>query len=133
MQVCVSEATMVLCLARARARKAGWKVGHRGTRGAESQTRARRTTQHLPPEAFLCKCQTRDSLSLLGAHTVQVNRDRYSEELSQLGFFSFSNLKLFDLFSSFRAAPVAHGGSQARGEIGATAAGLHHSHSNAGS
>ena len=38
-------------------------------------------------------------------------------------------------FSSFflRAAPAAHGGSQARGQIRATAAGLHHSHSNAGS
>ena len=31
----------------------------------------------------------------------------------------------------FRAAPAVHGGSQARGQIGATAAGLHHSHSNA--
>ena len=30
----------------------------------------------------------------------------------------------------FRAAPAAFGGSQARGRIGATAAGLHHSHSN---
>ena len=30
----------------------------------------------------------------------------------------------------FRAAPVAYGGSQARGPIGATAAGLCHSHSN---
>ena len=33
----------------------------------------------------------------------------------------------------FRAAPVAFGGSQARGQIGATAACLHHSNSNAGS
>ena len=33
----------------------------------------------------------------------------------------------------FRAAPAANRGSQARGPIGATAAGLHHSHSNAGS
>ena len=32
----------------------------------------------------------------------------------------------------FRAASAAYGGSQARGPIGATAAGLHHSHSNAG-
>ena len=36
------------------------------------------------------------------------------------------------LFSLFRAALTAYGGSQARGLIGA-AAGLHHSHSNAGS
>ena len=33
----------------------------------------------------------------------------------------------------FRAAPVAYGGSQARGPIEATAAGLHLNHSNAGS
>ena len=40
---------------------------------------------------------------------------------------------LFLLFF-FRAVPVAYGGSQARGRrIGATTAGLYHSHSNAGS
>ena len=33
----------------------------------------------------------------------------------------------------FRAAPVAYGGSQAKGQIRAIAAGLHRSHSNAGS
>ena len=33
----------------------------------------------------------------------------------------------------FRAIPLAYGGSQARGQVGAAAAGLHHSHSNAGS
>ena len=36
-------------------------------------------------------------------------------------------------FGLFRAAPVAYGGSQARGLIGAAAAGLPQSHSNAGS
>ena len=35
------------------------------------------------------------------------------------------------LFLLFRAAPTAYGGSQAQSLIGATAAGLHHSHSNA--
>ena len=34
------------------------------------------------------------------------------------------------IFCLFRAAPAAHGGSQARDRIGAVAAGLHHSHSN---
>ena len=38
-----------------------------------------------------------------------------------------------NFFCLFRAAPAAYGGSQAKGQIGATAAGLHHSHSNAGS
>ena len=33
-------------------------------------------------------------------------------------------------FFLFRAVPPAYGGCQARGPIGATAAGLHHSHSN---
>ena len=33
----------------------------------------------------------------------------------------------------FRTTPAAYGGSQARGQIGATAAGLHHSHNNVGS
>ena len=39
---------------------------------------------------------------------------------------------LFFSFSLFRATPTAYGGSQARGPIGATAAGLFHSHSKAG-
>ena len=34
------------------------------------------------------------------------------------------------LFLLFSATPVAYGGSQTRGRIGATAAGLHHSHRN---
>ena len=32
----------------------------------------------------------------------------------------------------FRATPEAYGGSRARGQIGAAAASLHHSHSNTG-
>ena len=39
----------------------------------------------------------------------------------------------FCLFIYFRAVPKAYGISQARGRIGAAAASLHHSHSNAGS
>ena len=37
------------------------------------------------------------------------------------------------LFAFSRAASVAYGGSQAKGQIGAIAAGLHQSHSNGGS
>ena len=47
--------------------------------------------------------------------------------------FLFYFILFFCLFAISRAAPVAYGGSQARGLIGAVAAGLHHSHSNAGS
>ena len=40
---------------------------------------------------------------------------------------------LFLLFFLFRATPTVYGGSQAKVRIGVTAAGLHHSHTNAGS
>ena len=43
----------------------------------------------------------------------------------------FSAFFFFFFFVFFRAAPAAYGSSQARGWIEATAAGLHHSHSNA--
>ena len=46
-------------------------------------------------------------------------------------FFLFCFVCLFFVF--FRATPAAHGGSQARGRIRAVAAGLHLSHSKAGS
>ena len=42
------------------------------------------------------------------------------------------NTSFFFFFLLFRAVPAAYGGSQARGLIGVTAAGLHHSHSNSG-
>ena len=45
----------------------------------------------------------------------------------------FCFVRLFVLFLLFRAIPTAYGGSQARDQIGAVAASLHHSHSNAGS
>ena len=40
---------------------------------------------------------------------------------------------LFCFVFPFRSIPVAYGGSQARDQIRATATGLHHSHSHAGS
>ena len=45
---------------------------------------------------------------------------------------SFSFFPFF-FFCLFRAAPIVYGDSQARGHIGAVAAGLGHSHSNASS
>ena len=46
---------------------------------------------------------------------------------------SINNLFFFFFFAFSRAAPATYGSSQARGLIRAVAAGLHHSHSNAGS
>ena len=45
----------------------------------------------------------------------------------------FLYLFIYCLSAFSRAAPVAYGGSQARGPIGAIAAGLHQSNSNSGS
>ena len=45
----------------------------------------------------------------------------------------WSDQHLFGGGAIFKATPTAYGGSQARGRIKATAAGLHHSHSNSGS
>ena len=46
-------------------------------------------------------------------------------------FYWFIDWLIDFLFSLFKDAPMAYGGSQAKGLIGAVAAGLHHSHSNA--
>ena len=48
-------------------------------------------------------------------------------------YFILFYLFIYLFFAFSRAALVAYGGSQFRGRIGAVAAGLHHSHSNAGS
>jgi len=46
-------------------------------------------------------------------------------------YFKIKSICIFWSFFLFRAAPKAYGGSQARGLIGAIAAGLYHSHNNA--
>ena len=51
----------------------------------------------------------------------------------QESLFIYLFIYLFSLFAFSRATPVAYGGSQARGIIGAVAASLCQSHSNAGS
>ena len=55
-------------------------------------------------------------------------RDLHGEEARQQFIYLF-----ICLFAFSRAAPLAYGGSQARGPIGVVAASLHQSHSNAGS
>ena len=47
--------------------------------------------------------------------------------------FIFYFILFYFIFLLFRAEPAPRGGSQARGQIGVVAAGLRHSHSNAGS
>ena len=55
--------------------------------------------------------------------------------ITKINFSLFQDLFFFFLFffGLFKAAPAAYGGSEARGPVGATAAGLRQSHSNSGS
>ena len=61
--------------------------------------------------------------------------ESFLDESQFLSFLSFFYLFIyfFCLFAFSRAASMAYGGSQARGRIGAVAAGLHQGHSNSGS
>ena len=61
------------------------------------------------------------------------SRSPSSFKASNGGLSSSLSPFFFFFFCLFRAAPVAYGSSQARGQIGAAAASLHHSHSNEGS
>ena len=56
-------------------------------------------------------------------HEIQARKPKSGGNTNDAVFF----------FCLFRAAPAAYGGSQARGQIGAIAGGLRHSHSNSGS
>ena len=71
----------------------------------------------LPPNG-ITQFNTSVQLMLLGGC-------RWKYFVTGKGFLHF--------FCLFRASPMAYGGSQARGQIGAVAAGQNHSHSNVGS
>ena len=58
------------------------------------------------------------------------NCNKNSKSIQDL-FNAFIYLFIYSLILLFRAEPVAYGGSQARGLIGAIAASLHYSYSNA--
>ena len=74
---------------------------------------------------LLCKLDIRD-FEYLYVKNFKTLQKIYNYSANSLIF-------LFLFFCLFRAAPMAYGGSQARGRFGAVASGLHHSHSNAGS
>ena len=66
-----------------------------------------------------------DSIDLLNFAIMMGENASFYDVPHKLGVF------FFFAFLLFRATPMAYGGSQARDLIGATAAGLYHSHSNA--
>ena len=87
------------------------------------------------------------SLWMKSRYPVSYNQEiMHKEKTEEEGFYSHERgrasppllnelqlLFLFFFFCLFRATPTANGGSQAKGQIGAVAASLPHSHSNAGS
>ena len=64
-------------------------------------------------------------------HTLHTGAQRFLFCLHSIDSDNVFCLFNFFVFCLFRAEPTPYGGSQARGPIGAVAAGLHHSHSNA--
>ena len=68
-------------------------------------------------------------ISVLRSNLHPMKTHLHLEVPSHFFLFSFH----FFFFCLFRATLVAYGGAQARGQIGATAVGLPHSHSNGGS
>ena len=68
---------------------------------------------------------------MVGLETQNMNVVKPQTVFLNLSPFSF--FFLFWSFLSFRTAPTAYGGSQARGPIRTVAAGLCQNHSNAGS
>ena len=72
--------------------------------------------------------------AITGSQSQVVNQAGLDRELGEpepSPPFFFLSFFFFFFFGLFRATPMAQGGSQARGPIGAIASSLHHSHSNA--
>ena len=63
---------------------------------------------------------------------VEIVFEMASDWLRDIRWISFFFLFFFCLFAFSRAAPLAYGGSSARGPVGAVAASLRQSHSNMG-
>ena len=80
----------------------------------------------IPSQSWQSKMSPDIARCPLGAKTQVI------QETLILDFFSFKKKIFFFafFFFFFRAAPVAYGGSQPRGQIEAAAASLYHSHSN---
>ena len=66
-------------------------------------------------------------------HTVVTSVQFPSIRTAPQPLLDFCDTDFFFFFAFSRSTPAAYGGSQARGRIGAIAAGLHHRHSDAGS
>ena len=68
--------------------------------------------------------------TVLGERDTEVNKET---KINAFLKHTFIYLLFYFMFLLFRASSTAYGGSQARGQIRAAAAGLYHSHTSAGS
>ena len=88
--------------------------------------------EEMPPVACGSSWE-RDGTWATAVTTLDPNPLNHQENPCFLFMYAFSPVhKYFFLFFFLRAAPAAHGSSQARGQIRAAAAHLHHSLSNMG-
>ena len=95
-----------------------WGHGEKWTRGCPSEGRPEPHRELSPP------CQAREPSQNMPLGICRFyGPGATASSLFSMGFF----------FLLFRPALQAYGGFQAKGRTGSTAAGLHHSHSNAGS
>ena len=93
----------------------------------------RKETEKECPEEWMEKesFEIKEIISKGGWQILSQWEDRVRLELTMLIGCSYKEGFVFVfVFCLYRAAPAAYGGSQARGLIEATAAGLHQSHSN---
>ena len=109
---------------------------HRSHNEGRSKLHLRPTPQLMAmPEHFLIYSLGQPWLTHWTGPGVELSPHGYQSGLLPLSHNG--NSKIYPLFflggGLFRATPVSHGGSQARGLIGAVAAGLYHGHSNMGS
>ena len=77
-----------------------------------------------------CQCNRTYIHFVVCSHEISLRRPFPPLNHKVLEVFSVGGLFVCLFVLLFRAAPIAYGVSQARGQIGATAAGLCHSHSN---
>ena len=98
----------------------------------------RHTLNFLPPGIYWSLSSISDlhqfkSLSRLSSDATSSKKSTHQVSLAKGPLSPLTARAIFSFFFLFRAAPTPYGSYQARGWIGATAADLHHSHSNMGS
>ena len=117
--------------------QAGRAGGGRGRKGPERRNPFPQPFYQAPwgpgPTALSGCCLFSIPVAMSSSWRILRSEILKSSNCCQKGWNTLKSYDLLFFWSFSMAAPAAYGGSQARGSIGTTAAGLHHSHSNTGS